>query len=280
MEKINIFQYTDFRAYLNDLFDLRKMRDPKFSHRFLAGRLGLANPSFILQVMKGRKNLSASTCFKLSEVLKHSPKEAEYFENMVGFLQAKNFKEKDRYYSRMLPLRRRFQEKPIEEWQYAYYSKWYNIVIRELVTQNGFDGNFKALAKRVSPPVTETQARNSVALLLKLGLIKKTGRKYRLSAPVISTKPEVNSLAVVNFHGEMARLAERALFNYTKDERSISSCTMNISDKSMKKIKEKIIDFKKELLAIAACDDEADRVWHMNLQLFPVSKPANHGEKS
>src|SRR5271157_5111968 len=126
MAAINVFQYTDYRAYLRAYFDERKKNDPKFSHRYLCRRLGLAAPNAIMLVMQGKRNITRSLAFRISEEFKHNPKESDYFECMVGFAQAKTTNEKDRCFTRMMGLRKTTNVDKIEESQYEYYSNWYN----------------------------------------------------------------------------------------------------------------------------------------------------------
>jgi uncharacterized protein (TIGR02147 family) len=276
---VNIFEYTDYREYLKVYFAERKKKDPKFSHRWLAQKMDLATSNFIMLVMQGKRNLNRSLCFKISEVFKHSHKEAAYFENMVNFLQAKNSKEKDLYFSRMISLRKNLKVDKIEEWQYEYYSNWYNPVIRELVTNPGFNRDANTLAKTLVPAITPTQAKRSIELLLKLGLIKKKGKRYIQRSPFISTGPEVNSLAVANFHKKMGELAIESLDRIPKNERNITASTIYISQKTFDTIRNKIEDFRKEILELADSNIDDERVYQLNFQIFPVSKLPKGKEK-
>jgi uncharacterized protein (TIGR02147 family) len=272
MAAINVFQYTDYRAYLRAYFDERKKNDPKFSHRYLCRRLGLAAPNSIMLVMQGKRNITRSLAFRISEEFKHSIKEAEYFESMVGFAQAKNTNEKDRCFTRMIGLRKTTNVNKIEEHQYEYYSNWYNPVVRELVTSPEFTGDYAWLAKNVRPAITPGQAKRSVKLLLKLGLIRKKGNCFVHSAAMISTGPEVASLAVANFHKTMAERAAEAMNIVRKEERDMTACTVYISKKGFEDIKNAVADCRKKVLAIAEVDEPVDQVYQVNFQVFPVSR--------
>jgi uncharacterized protein (TIGR02147 family) len=269
---VNIFEFTDFRDYLKAYFEDRKKADPKFSHRWLAGRLDLSTSNFIMLVMQGKRNISPLLRSRISEVFKHSRKEAEYFENMVNFIQAKTGKEKDLYFSRMTALRKNVKVDKINEWQYEYYSNWYNPVIRELVTSPGFNGNPASLCRLLQPSITPKQAKRSIDLLLKLKMIKKAGSRYEQTSSIISTDPEVNSLAIVNFHRAMGTLAVEALDRVPKMERNITSCTMHITKELFDVMRNRIEDFRKEMLALADSTKDGERVYQMNFQFFPVSK--------
>ena len=278
MKPLNVFEYVDYRRYLKDYFDFQKSKSHAFSHRFLANKLGLATPNFILLVIQGKRNITSETCSKLSEVMDLTDKEAEYFENMVNYDQARRPKEKDRYYSRIMSSRQAMKIEKLEDWQYEYFSNWYTPIIRDMVIQGDFKGDFKALASRITPAVTLAQVKRSLKLLVKLGLIKLEGNKYVPQSPFVSTGPEVNSTAVVNFHRNMVRLAGEAIDRHPKNQRNISSCTVNISEEVYKKLADKITSFRKDVMAIAETSGNPDRIYQMNFQLFPLTKPVNQGK--
>jgi uncharacterized protein (TIGR02147 family) len=266
-----IFDYTDFRKYLKDVFNENKEKNPTFSHRHVAQKLGLSTSNFLWLVMQGKRNLNPSLCIKLSELFKLTQKESDYFENMVNFAQAKTHREKDRHFARMVILRKNSNIGRIEERHYTYLSNWYNSVVRELITRKDFKKNYFALAKRVRPHITESQARKSVDLLLELGLIKEKSGRFVQSTPIISTGPEVSSLAATNFHQTMGHLAIESLDSLGKDERNITACLVGLSRESYKKAVDAIAECRSQILAIAEAEQDPSQVFAINFQCFPVS---------
>jgi uncharacterized protein (TIGR02147 family) len=204
--------------------------------------------------------------------MKHSCKEARYFEHMVAFAQAKTHDERNAHYAFMLDLKQTIAAAPLEKQHYEYYSNWYNPVVRELVVAPDFCGDFKSLAKNISPPITPEQARRSVGLLLELGLIRKDGERYLQTAPLVSTGPVADSIAVANFHRKTAYLAAESFDRHTRQERAISSCTIALSEEHFKLLRQEIADVRKRALELAEDPVEGNKVYQMNLQLFPVSK--------
>lgn len=269
---IDIYRYNDFRKYLKDCLVDAKKDNPSFSHRFLARKLGLSTSNLIMLVTQGKRNLTPNVRFKLSEVLKHTRKEAQYFEHMVGFLQAKSHDERDMHYTAMLAGKRSIKTAALEKQQYDYCTNWYNPVVRELVSSPDFKGDYKVLGKSVSPTITQEQAKRSVELLLELGLIKKSGKRYVQTDPLVSTGPVVDSIAVANFHRKTAYLAAESFDRHTRKERTITSCTITLSENHFQMLKREIADLRKKALELAEEPVATNRVFQMNMQLFPVSK--------
>jgi uncharacterized protein (TIGR02147 family) len=271
MKKPNIYDYTDFRTYLKDVFKEHKENNISFSHRFVASRLGLSTSNFIWLVMQGKRKLNQTLCLKLCDLFKLGPKESDYFENMVNFGQAKTHREKDRYFSRMISMRKNSSAGKIDERLYVYLSNWYNAVVRELVTQKGFKKDYAGLARRVQPRITESQARKSFELLLELGLIKEKGGRFVQSAPIISTGPEVSSVAAIKFHKTLGNLAMESLDSHGKDQRNITASLVGLSKDSYKKAVDAIAECRSRILAIAEAEQSPSQVFAVNFQCFPVS---------
>ena len=98
MKKLKITEYIDFRSYLGDYFLMQKKASSKFSHRQFAATLKLSSPSFISEVIKGKKNLSQKLILKLATVLQFNDQENNYFEILVKFNQSKSMEEKNHFF--------------------------------------------------------------------------------------------------------------------------------------------------------------------------------------
>jgi uncharacterized protein (TIGR02147 family) len=90
--------------------------------------------------------------------------DAEYFAALVHFNKAKSDRDSKFYYEKLLALRG-VKTHSLEESQYEFYTKWYYTAILTLLDFYSFSGDYKSLAARLSPPVTETEAKKAIALL-------------------------------------------------------------------------------------------------------------------
>lgn len=273
MKKTSIFQFIRYQDYLKECFEARKKADPKFSHRFLSKRLGLSSPNFIMMVMQGKRKLAQSMADKISKEFKLSKKETEYLGCMVGFTRAASAKEKEGFLFRMMELRKNTNVNKLLDYQYEFYANWYHAVVRSLIDLfPRLSGDYSALAKMVYPAIRPKQAKKSVELLLRLGLLKKKNREYGISDRRLTTGEEVQSLAVQRFHIETMKLAEQAIKRLPKDKRNMSGLTLGISQAGYDKVRELIYDCQNKIMDVADKDEKADRVYQVNFHAFPVSK--------
>ncbi len=270
---LNLLSYSDYRVYLKDYYATRKTVDPNFSFRYLSARAGINSSAYFKYVMDGKRNLSQSTLLKTCQALGLKDADAEYFQSLVFFNQAKTLKEKNLYFDKLTRLRGDYEKRKVEEAQYAFYGEWHHSAVRELLECLRFKGDYQALAKRLLPSITSTQAEASVALLIRLGLAKKDSQgRWRQADPVLTTGGQVEAEVVIGFQKRMLELALEAYDLASPDERLMSSTTFGISEETFELFRKKIRDFKAELLELARMDKDPERVFQLNLNLFPLSR--------
>lgn len=271
----NLLAYSDYRAYLKEYYESRKSADANFSFRYLSARAGINSSAFYKYVIDGKRNLTKSTLLKTCIALKLKDKDAEYFENLVFFNQAKTIKEKNLYFDKLTRLRGDYERRQVKEDQYAFYGAWHHSAVRELIGCANVKDDYRALGGLLSPSIDAARARESVDLLARLGLIKKNAQgRWRQSDPVLTTGGQVDAPAILAFQKQMLALALEAFERAQPRERLMSSTTFGISEATFDLFKKRIRDLKAELLELARLDDRPDRVYQLNLNLFPLSRKA------
>jgi uncharacterized protein (TIGR02147 family) len=268
----NIFEYTNYRIFLKEYYEERKSQEG-YTYRDFSRETGMNSSSWLMHLVRGTKNLSSETTARIAKALHFSKHETEYFEMLVNFTQADESEQKNHFFNQMLELKKKLKIIRISEEQYQYYTKWYYPVIRSLVSKVDWNDDYALLAKKLLPPITQSEMKKSIVLLEKLGFIEKNNAgKWVQKNDVISTGDEVMSLNIVNYHKQVTRLAENAFDRSKKELRDISSLTLGINKEDVAAIKAKIQLFRKEIMEIARSSQNADRVYQLNFHFFPVSK--------
>ncbi len=98
---INIFDYLDYREYLNAMFLFRKKKDLSFSHRMFALKAGFKSSGFLKLVIDGKRNLTEDSIFKIAKAFELRENEYEYFKSLVYFNQSEEIEIKNFYYRKM-----------------------------------------------------------------------------------------------------------------------------------------------------------------------------------
>lgn len=275
-----IFQYIDYRKYLESYYKEQKEKNRFFSYRYFAQRAGINSPSFLKWIIDGKRNLTRPVIEKFITAIKLNPKEATYFRNLVLFNQAKTSEEKQEHYAVLRSLSANVKESILAADQFDYFSKWYVPVIRELITLFDFQDDFKKIASMVKPAILPSEAKAAVKLLLKLKMIRKLDDgTYKQRDSVLVADSNVISLALQTFALSMIDHSKSALKDKNCKERHISSMTLGISSASYSLLAAELEAFKDRVKAIASRDENSNVVYQMNLALFPVSESIDSPEE-
>lgn len=276
----SIFEYNDYREYLQDYYNDQKSKKKYFSYRYFSNQADINSSAFLLHVISGKRNLTKNTIPKIAKAIGHSKEELEYFENLVFFNQAKTISEKARYYSNLIGIRKPIDVETIESDRYEFYSVWYHSVIRELIAIYKFDGNFNKLSKILKPVITPKEAEASINLLLQLGFIEIDSKGfYHQKESAIMTAPKaVDSFIIKKFQMEMLSMALKS-YNISSIRECISaSTTFSISEETVDLFRNKTREFRRELQEIAKLDKNPERVFQYTFNLFPLTREITDNE--
>jgi uncharacterized protein (TIGR02147 family) len=269
----NIYTYDNYRTYLKDAFGAMKAENKKFSFRFFARIAGFSSHNTLWNAIDGRGTLSEESIDKVAKALKLTKEEAQFFKNLVFLNQAKNSEAKASLTREIIRSRSYRRTHPLKDAQLRYYTHWYYVVIREMVNLPNFSEDPEWIAAHTVPPIPPKQAAEAVDELVKLGLLsREAGGKLIQTNTLVGTTDEVTSALVAGFHREFMKRAGDSIDLVPRDKRDISSVTIRASADKIKALKEKIQNFRRELVEEASRHTDADVIYQLNLQLFPVTQ--------
>ncbi len=266
-----IFEYTDYRKYLKDTFAELKAANREFTYRYIAQELGLRSAGYLTQIIQGTSNLSKKLIQKIILFFELKKRESKYFELMVSYNQTESHDEKKNVYKKMIVFQKG-KVQTLNPEEFEFYDHWYYSAIRAVLNYYPFDGDFEKLASMVIPRISISEARKAVAALEKMGFIfKNEDGSYSLTAKHITTGPAVDSVVINNVVLNTLDIAKDALYRFKKEERSFSALTLSVSDEGYQNIKNRIDDFRREIVEMVKADKNVGKVCQVNFQLFPLS---------
>ena len=264
-----IFEYTDYREWIRDAFDDFKQRKTVISWRYMAMKLG-ADPGNLLRVSQGKIHLTLSLVKPMAEFFELDEKETAYWTELVCFGRAKTDAEALNHYEKMqilkgIPLKR------LAKRELEFYRHWYCNSIRSIIGICKFKDDFEGLAESCTPPITVEEAKSAVKLLYDLNMISRDRDGYwKVNDTFVSTGGNWRSEAVRTFQKETIRLGGESLERHAPPLRDISTVTMTFNMDDIALIREKIKEFRSELLRMSQEGDGDDTVFQLNVQLFPI----------
>lgn len=272
----NIFEYVNYRQFLEDYYNQKKKESGYFSYRYFSKKAGFSSHNVLKLVISGDRNIAVKSIDKYITALGLSPHEGSYFRSLVQYNQAKNEEDRVYHYNELIKLKEGAEGTILSELQFRVYSEWYHLVIREIVHLKDIPikSDYRDIARVITPKVTALEVSESFELLQALNLIEAgSDGNWKQCDKGIKTLPEVRSKAVRMHNRKMIQLAEEAIARFEPHHREISGMMLTLSPEMYMKIKTKIQNFKDDILSDVLSDDKpASKVCQLNFQLFPVVK--------
>lgn len=268
----HLFDYDDFRKFMQDYFEEQKKMRSVFSHRFFAAKAGFSSSSYCLNVIRGRFNLTPKSIEKISKAMDFEPLQKEYFEALVQYNQAQQVDERDQAWKQILQIRKQIEFTHITTREQAYFSKWYYPVIRELAADTQWHGDYRVLARSLTPQIATEEARDAVKNLLEWGLLRKLDDGRYVQTSQMLDAAEIPPIALRQIRREYIQHAIGAVESMPKDERFAAFTTLAMSESSYNYAVEVLEEARKKIIARASNDTNVERVYEMMLVAFPMSK--------
>ena len=266
-----IVEYTDYRKFIQDYYDERK-RCSAFSWHAFAQKAGFSSDVYLKYVCEGKKNLSVGSAGSVAGAMGLVGFEYDYFVLMVSYAHAKSDKAKRAAFEERCALAQAHKVRVLGDEEFDYFKSWKNPVLREIVPHMPGARPLE-IAHACKQKISATEVSETLDFLMRAGLLKKNRNgNYEQTEKSVSMGPvDAVPVAAREMQREMGEFAVKAL-DLPLSERDMSGVTMGITRKAYEQIKKEIVDFRRRIVAIASADDDAEQVYRLNLQLFPLSE--------
>ena len=264
---ISIYDYFDYQVYLKDYIDNRKKTHSWFSYRYFAVKISMDHSNLIKGLL-GKRHISQRNALSIAEFLQFTVNEREYFTTLVQFNKSGDAKKSKLLFEKLVALKN-IELRKLEPHQHDYYREWYHTAIYSLLDYYDFRGNYTALAAELNPPITAQKARESIALLEKLQLIRKDADgRYVQVEKLITSGQKWHSLAIQKFQEEAIKLAVNSLNHHPRNIRDISTLTIALSKGDMEAIREITEQYRKSIVKVIHESGPGDTVYSSMFRSF------------
>ena len=265
----DLHAHHDYRDFLKEVYEERKQRNPLYSYRLFADRLGMDVSQFY-RILAKDTQLPLRFVDLFCKELKLDKRSAQVFALQVSLGRAKSEKEKRVLYEKLLGLRD-VERKTLSREQFRFFAQWQASTLRCLIGAGAFRGDYKVLAAMVRPAITENECRDSVETLLALGLVQK-GVKGMLQLSEMHLSTGDTPSEVIRAHqAHMLRLAAEGIERFPREARDYSSLTFGVDGDCARDIANMLRECRRQIQKRIGESGQPDRVLHLNMSLFPTA---------
>ena len=266
-----IVEYTDYRKYIQDYYDERK-RTSAFSWHAFAQKAGFSSDVYLKYVCEGKKNLSVGSAGSVANAMGLVGFEYDYFVLMVSYAHAKSDTAKRAAFEERCALAQAHKVRILGREEFDYYKSWKNSVIRELAPHMPGAKPLE-MAHACKQKISAAEVSETLDFLVKAKLLKKDkGGNFSQTDKSITMGPiDIMPAVARDLQRQMGEFAIQSL-DLPLSERMMSGLTLGLTEHAYERIRKELEDCCRRVVAIATEEDDADRVYRLNLQLFPMSE--------
>jgi uncharacterized protein (TIGR02147 family) len=275
--------YTDFRDYLRDFYKFKRTLTKKdlrpYSYATFAAAADIKSPNYLKLIIDGERNLSSDMTKKFARAMGMAKDEAEEFHALVDYGQSTEPLERNRFLKNLADIRVRHQLKSgeinTETWEKI--PSWVVWVLYAMADQNGvsFD-QMEQLAGSIRRKIKTEDLRRSLDKLFEDGeLVRGEDGQISRGRELMSGSENIPTALVRKLQAELIYLGLESLFQDAAQEREFGAMTASLTEAEFEQLKFELRQFRKRWtkdIYVARKSSKGDRVFQLNIQLFPVTK--------
>jgi len=277
--------YMDYRKYLADFYAYKREMTKKdlrpYSYQMFSAAANIKSPQYLRLIIDGKRNLSDDMVGKFAKALSLNKEQSDQLKMLVQFTQATDPAERNRYLKELMEMRvsQKIKSGEIDSKTFEKIPGWVTWILYSMVDQKGVNFDPQQLKQLLGEKATLEEITESLNKLLESGELKKdelTG-EIKKARPLMENADNIPVALVRKLQAELLYLGMESLFQDDPLEREFGTVTLSLTEKEFEEIKFKLRQMRKQLTkdnSIARAQAPGERIYQLNIQLFPVTKAA------
>nr|BFD68770.1 hypothetical protein HAGR004_37920 [Bdellovibrio sp. HAGR004] len=274
--------YMNYRQFLGDFY-LYKRKASKgslraYTYAVFSAAANIKSPNYLKMIIEGKRNLSDDMIGKFGKALGFMKEQTEEFRLLVQFTQAMDPAERNMYLKKLSEHRvaGKLKSGEIDRKTWEKVPNWVAWIIYAMIDQDGVSFDTATLKNLLRGKASEDEIDHALSTLISSGDLRRdevTGELKK--ARSLTESPEEIPVALVRkLQSQLMYLGLESLYQDQPTEREFGTLTLSLTKTEFEEIKFKLRQMRKALHkdnSIARMKDKGERVYQLNIQLFPVT---------
>lgn len=274
--------YTDYRAFLLSYYEYKKFvtRDSirPYTYAMFAAAADIRSPNYLRLVIEGNRNLSREMARRFAKAMQLIKEDAEEFELLVIFSQAKDPLERNRHLKTLndFRVRKQMREGSLNQESFERVPNWVSFALAAMTEQAGCRFDEEHLFSLLRGKANLEDIRKGLKRLLETGdLVREEGGQVKRGRALLNKAEDIPIALVRKLQAELIYLGLEALFNDDPKDREFGAMTVALTEKEFEQFKFEVRQIRKRWqkdFGMARESGPGDRVFQFNYQLFALTK--------
>lgn len=242
------------RELLSNYFENQKKLKKSYSLRDLARDIGVGKTT-LNEILAGNREPSRKNMSQILSVISNDP-----------ILTQKILED-----SESQDIQKRLKYRTIQSDQFTLISDWEYLAILNLAKLKTNSSSTEWISEQLD--ISQERAKQCVTDLVENGYLNLVdGKLVRLTGPISSTT-DIDNQEIKKHHSQSLNLAEDSLYSTPVELREFLSGHIAICEEDIPKAKDEIFEFFKRFAKRYDRLENAEKLYKVNIQLFPLGSP-------
>jgi uncharacterized protein (TIGR02147 family) len=274
--------YMDFRKYLLDFYEYKRALTKKdirpYNFGVFSAAADIKSPNYLKMIIDGKRNLSEDMIGKFSKALGFNKELSSEFRVLVNFCQATDPAERNFFLKELTSLRVEIQLKngEIDQKTWEKVPNWVAWILHAMLDQRGVQFKIDELKDLLRGKASINEIQEAMDILVRSGEMvpDETTGSFKKGRNLIDSPEDIPVALVRKLQSQLMYLGLESLYQDSATDREFGSLTLALTKEEFEQLKFQLRKMRKEINkdnSIRRLSEPGERVYQLNLQLFPVT---------
>ncbi|MEY4615791.1 MAG: hypothetical protein RJB66_751 [Pseudomonadota bacterium] len=277
-----IGDYLNFRDFLRAFYlykrDITKGNLRRYNYSHFSAAADIRSPNYLRLVIEGQRNLSEEMAYRFAKAMQLNREATDEFVLLVSYNQETDPQLRNQYLKNLsdFRLQKSLKQGLIDKKTHERIPNWIGWILFALLDQEGAGFSVRALKQLLRNKASETEIQNALNKLLESGELvadAETG-EVKKGRSLIENPEDIPVVLIRRLQTQLMCLGLESLFQDCPTEREFGTLTLSLTKKEFEDLRFQLRKFRKQVHkdnTIHRMQSKGERVYQMNLQLYPVT---------
>lgn len=281
-----VSDYMDYRLFLADFYrykrEITRHLLRPYNYAIFSAAADIKSPNYLKMIIEGKRNLSDDMIARFAKACSLNKTQADEFRLLVLFNQSEDPADRNYALKKLSEYRvdQKLKQGELDRKVFDKVPNWIGWIIYALADQEGVAFEPALLKQALRGKASESEITTSLNQLLASGeLIRDPETAKITKGQSKEAVEEIPPALIRKLQMQLMYLGLESLYQDEPDQREFGSLTLSLTEKEFNDIKFKLRQLRKSLYkenSIARLSEKGERVYQLNLQLFPVSNASKN----
>ncbi len=278
-----VSDYLDYRQYLQDFYLYKRSQTQNqlrpYTYSVFAASADIKSPNYLKMIIEGKRNLSEDMIMKFAKALSLNKARSNEFKLLVLFNQATDPSERNLFLKQLSEVRveGKIKSGEIDQKSWDKLPSWVAWVVYAMIDQQGVTFKTEELKTLLRGKARGDEIEQAIHSLMTSGEVTKDENGKLVKARQLTDNSDEIPVALIRkLQAQLMLLGLESIYEDNPTEREFGTLTMALTKSEFEEIRFKLRQMRKQLNkdnTIHRMTTSGERVYQLNLQLFPVTNP-------